>query len=71
MAHDPTIPELLERAAELKQTADELFAEHERLHVKLVETFEKIKRLHYLPPVLGPPPPDQPPPPRFNEPPAK
>ena len=63
MAHDPTIHELLERAADSKQTAAELFAEHQRLHEELVQIFERIKQIHYASPVLGTEPPYPPPPP--------
>ena len=64
MAHEPTFPELMERAETLRQQAAELFAEHERIHDELVAIFERIKKLHYSPLVLGNDPPDSPPPSR-------
>jgi hypothetical protein len=61
MADDPTIAELMSRADDLKIRSAELFAEHELLHNELLRIFERIKRLHYAHPVIGPEPPDPPP----------
>jgi hypothetical protein len=60
---DPSLDELLSRADDLKHQSAELFAQHELLHDELVRIFERIKRIHYTHPVIGPEPPDPPPPP--------
>jgi hypothetical protein len=65
MPQDLELDELLSRTAELRLRSTELFADHERLHAELVEIFERIKRIHYAPPVIGPEPPDPPPRPRL------
>src|SRR6266478_5504971 len=64
MTDEPTVAELFERAESVRQQAAELWAEHERIHDELVSIFERIKKLHDLPPVLGNEPPGPPPPPR-------
>ena len=66
MAREPTFSEVVERAEIGRQQAAELLAQHERLHEELVAIFERIKKLHYLLPVLGNKPPDPPPPPRVG-----
>jgi hypothetical protein len=60
MADDLTISELVERSTVLRQKAAELFADQERLQDELMEIFERIKKLHYQPPVLTDPPPEPP-----------
>ena len=62
---DPRSRELFDRAANLHRHAATLLADHQRIHIEMVEIFRKIKRLHYVAPVLGPAPPE-PPPARFN-----
>jgi hypothetical protein len=62
MPNAPSLDELLARAEELKLRSAELFAEHELLHKDLVRIFERIKRIHYAHPVIGPEPPNPPPP---------
>jgi hypothetical protein len=62
---DVTSQSLFDRAADLNRQAHKLFSEHRRIHAELLELFRKIKRLHYVAPVLGRKPPE-PPPSRFD-----